>query len=37
LFVGAFEAGAESADFDRDGFVTGVDFDLFIASFEEGC
>lgn len=24
------------ADFDRDGFVTGVDFDLFVAAFEAG-
>jgi phosphoribosylformimino-5-aminoimidazole carboxamide ribonucleotide (ProFAR) isomerase len=24
------------ADFDNDGFITGIDFDLFVAAFEAG-
>ena len=36
-FVGAFEAGEESADFDEDGFITGLNFDTYVIAFEAGC
>ena len=36
-FVSAFYAGSTLADIDWDGFVTGVDFDLFVMRFQEGC
>jgi hapalindole H/12-epi-hapalindole U/12-epi-fischerindole U synthase len=36
-FVGAFEAGDESADFDGSGFVDTDDFDAFVRAFEKGC
>jgi YVTN family beta-propeller protein len=36
-FVGAFEAGDQSADFDGTGFVDTDDFDAFVRAFEAGC
>ena len=32
-----FEGGAPEADFDCDGFITGVDYDLYVQAFEKGC
>ena len=33
----AFELGAAASDFNTDGFVSGDDFDAFVAAFELGC
>jgi len=37
FWVKAGGCGGRSADHDGDGFITGIDFDLFVADFEAGC
>lgn len=34
MFVQAFEAGDMTSDFDADGFVTGLDIELYVLAFE---